>query len=170
MRAFWGARYERPRARPDGAPLDDLPEALASLHAGDPVQRASYAAALGRADEHRSPRRRAASCWPTPLVGLGDGYGAIRYLARQAALALDDGLGGPPRAALAAYDTLAPREKRDQDLAALVRSLDTATAPLGPPPPGMLVTPDHRLDLDHVRPLLGRQAGQRHLDRRMSRT
>ncbi|NOT31788.1 MAG: hypothetical protein HOP15_15185, partial [Planctomycetes bacterium] len=37
MRAWWGEAYERPRSRPDGAPLD-LPEAALSLHAGDAVQ------------------------------------------------------------------------------------------------------------------------------------
>jgi len=42
MREWWGDRYERPRSRPDKAPLD-VPEALASLHAGDAVQRAVYA-------------------------------------------------------------------------------------------------------------------------------
>jgi hypothetical protein len=159
MRDFWGPRYERPRARPDGAPLEGVAEALASLQAGDPVERASYAAALGRADGALPAAARGALL-ANAVVGLGDAYGAIRYLARQAALTLDAGLGGPLQAELVRYDTLAPREKRDQDLAALVRRLDAATAPLGPPPAGMLITPDHRLDMDQVRALLGRQAGR----------
>jgi hypothetical protein len=157
MRDFWGPRYARPRARPDGAPIDELPEALASLHAGDPVQRASYAAALGRADGV-IPRAPRGALLANALVGLGDGYPAIRYLARRSALALDAGLGNPLGGALAAYDTLAPRAKRDEDLAALVRTLGTATAGLGPAPPGMLVTPAHELDMAGVRALLARQA------------
>src|SRR5262249_56812436 len=57
MRAFWGPRHADPRARPDGAPLD-IPEALASLHAGDPLQRAVYVSALARADSAVAPDAR----------------------------------------------------------------------------------------------------------------
>ncbi len=56
MRDFWGARYRRPAARPDGVALE-IPEALASLHAGDPVQRAVYGRA--RASRRRRPGGRA---------------------------------------------------------------------------------------------------------------
>jgi predicted CXXCH cytochrome family protein len=159
MRDLWGPRYDRPRARPDGAPLDDLPEALASFLAGDPVQRASYAAALGRADAALPPGTRAALLAST-LVGLGDSYPAIRALSRTSALALDAGLGGPFGGALAAYDTLAPRQKRDEDFAALVHRLDSAIAPFGPAPPGMLLGPTHQIDRPGVRALLARQAGR----------
>src|SRR5262249_11239724 len=47
MRRLWGERFAEPGRRLDGAPLE-LPDALASLLAGDAAQRAVYAAALGR--------------------------------------------------------------------------------------------------------------------------
>src|SRR6185436_12662271 len=80
MRDFWGDHYEAPQSRPDRAPLD-VPEVLASLHAGDPVARAVAVNAMGRADGAVPPRDRGFLLANT-LVTLGDGYGAVRHLAR----------------------------------------------------------------------------------------
>jgi len=158
MRDFWGARYERPRTRPDGAPLE-LAEALASLHAGDPVQRAVEAVYLGSPDAAGVPAQRGFALVHA-LVAMGDGYPAVRYLARQAALHLDAQLGLGLAGALRAFDTLGPRERRDPELAALFGELRArARGRLEPPPSGMLVSPDWSVDLPAVRELLRRQAG-----------
>ena len=107
MRDFWGARYRRPAARPGGGPLE-APEALASLHAGDPVQRAVYVAALGRPDGG-VPAGARGFALANALVGLGDAYGAVRFLARRSALALDRSLDLGIERDLAAYDVQAGR-------------------------------------------------------------
>jgi predicted CXXCH cytochrome family protein len=156
MRALWGARYEPPRSRPDGVPLGGVPELLASLHAGDPVQRAVAVAALGRAAGTADGARGAMLV--NTLVGLGDPYPAIRYLARQSALALDHTLGLGLGDGLGAYDTLAPLETRGPALEALLKQLEAAaTGRLAPAPPGLLVGDRYQLDRDQLRALLARQ-------------
>jgi hypothetical protein len=156
MRDFWGAGYRRPGARPDGVPAQ-IPEALAALHAGDPLQRAVYAAALGRADGAVPAGARGVALANT-LVGLGDAYGAVRLLARRSALALDRSLGLGLADALAAYDVQAARDVRDPALQALLQQFASAARTRLPPPPdGLFVTHDWRLDLDGIRPLLGLQ-------------
>jgi predicted CXXCH cytochrome family protein len=157
MRDFWGARYERPRSRPDRAPLD-VPEALASLHAGDPVVRAVVVSALGRVDTAVSPRERGFMLANT-LVCLGDGYGAVRHLARLSAIELDRALGTRLAAGLRAFDAQAPLEKRNQaELELLAGMSANAQGKLGPPPQGAFVSDDYQVDLERVRALLGLQA------------
>ena len=156
MRDFWGARYRRPAARPDGVALE-IPEALASLHAGDPVQRAVYMAALGRPDGG-VPAGARGFALANALVGLGDAYGAVRFLARRSALALDRSLNLGIERDLAAYDVQAGRDVRDPALQALLQRFAAAARDRLPPPPGgLLVKPDWQLDLDRIRPLLGSQ-------------
>jgi len=156
MRDFWGAGHRRPGARPDGAPLE-APEALVSLHAGDPLQRAVYVAALGRTGAGAPPVTRGIALAHS-LVGLGDAYGAVRILARRSALALDRSLGLGLDAELAAYDVQAARDVRDPALETLlVHFAAAAGAHLPPPPAGQLVLSDWRLDLARIRPLLGLQ-------------
>jgi hypothetical protein len=93
------------------------------------------------------------------LVGLGDAYGAVRFLARRSALQLDRSLGLGLAGDLAAYDVQADRDVRDPALQALLRRFaDGARDRLPPPPEGAFVTPDYRLELDRIRPLLGLQA------------
>jgi hypothetical protein len=154
MRDLWGARYRRPGGRPDGAPLD-APEALVSLHAGDPVQRAVSVAALGRAGAGARGFALA-----NALVGLGDAYGAVRLLARRSALRLDAALGLGLAGDLTAYDVQAGREVRDPALQALLRRFAAvARERLPPPPAGTFVGRDYLLDLERIRPLLGLQRG-----------
>jgi predicted CXXCH cytochrome family protein len=156
MRDFWGVRYRRPTARPDGAPLD-APEALVSAHAGDALQRAVYVAALGRADSAVPPGARGFAL-ANALVGLGDPYGAVRVLARRSALQLDRALGLGIGDDLAAYEVHADHDARNPALQAVLRRFaDAARERLPPPPPGLYVGPDWRLELGRIRPLLGLQ-------------
>ena len=158
MRDFWGARYRRPSGRPDGAPLD-VPEALVSLHAGDPVQRAVYVTALGRLDDAWPAGARGLAL-ANVLVGLGDAYPAVRFLARRSARALDRSLSLGLDADLAAYDVEADRDVRDPALQALLQRFTAAAGrQLPSPPDGAFVTRDYRLELDRIRPLLGLQRG-----------
>ncbi|HEY7374254.1 MAG TPA: cytochrome c3 family protein, partial [Polyangia bacterium] len=158
MRDLWGAHYRRAGARPDGAPLD-APEALVSLHAGDPVQRAVTVAALGRA-EAGMPAGARGFALANALVGLGDAYGAVRLLARRSALRLDAALGLGLAGDLAAYDVQAGRDVRDPALQALLQRFGAAArARLPPPPAGTFVGRDYQLELDRIRPLLGLQRG-----------
>jgi len=158
MRDFWGARYRRPGARPGGGPLE-APEALTSLHAGDPLQRAVYVAALGRPDGGVPPAARGFALANT-LVGLGDAYGAVRFLARRSALSLDRSLGLGLGDDIAAYDVQAGRAARDPALRALLQRFAAAARARGlpPPPEGAFVTPEFAIDLERLRPLLGLQA------------
>jgi hypothetical protein len=121
------------------------------------VQRAVYFAALG--DGARAvPRVRLAGLLGNALVGLGDGYGSIRLLARASALRLDATLGLGLGERLAAYDVQAPRPERDPALREILRAFETAAPRLGPAPAGMFLHPDYRLDLQAVRGLLALQA------------
>ena len=93
------------------------------------------------------------------LVGLGDAYGAVRFLARRSARALDQSLGLGIGDDLGAYDVQATRAVRDPALQALLhRFAAAAHAHLPPPPEGTFVTPDYHLEIDRIRPLLGLQA------------
>jgi predicted CXXCH cytochrome family protein len=159
MKDFWGPRYERPAARADRAPLD-VPEALASLHAGDPVLRAATVSAIGRADGAVPPRERGFLLANT-LVTLGDGYGAVRHLARLSAIGLDRSLGLRLYPRLQAFDTQAPPEQRDQALTELFLGLQTnARGRLPPPPDATFLSNDYQLDLERIRALLGLQTAQ----------
>jgi predicted CXXCH cytochrome family protein len=156
MRDFWGARFRRPAARPDGVALE-TPEALASLHAGDPVQRAVTMAAIGRPDSG-VPAGARGFALANALVGLGDAYGAVRFLARRSAISLDRSLNLGIERDLAAYDVQAGRDVRDPALQALLQRFAAAARDRLPPPPGgLFVKPDWQLDLERIRPLLGSQ-------------
>ena len=158
MRDFWGARYRRPAARPDGAPLD-APDALISAHGGDPLQRAVYVAALGSPDSAVPPGARGFML-ANALVGLGDAYGAVRVLARRSALDLDRSLGLGLANDLAAFDVHGGRDVRDPALPVLLQRFGAAARERLPPPPdGLFVGRDYRLELERIRPLLGLQRG-----------
>jgi hypothetical protein len=159
MREFWGQRYERPQSRPDHAPLN-IPESLASLHAGDPVQRAVYFFQLGRPDAAVAPGDRG-FVLANAMVGLGDAYGAIRTIARRSALQLDAALHLGLQDRLRAFDVQAAREQRDPELAALLRAFESqAATTLGTPPTGRLLRSGYRLDLPRVRALLELQSSR----------
>jgi hypothetical protein len=157
MRQWWGERYRRPRSRPDGAPLE-LPEAVASLHAGDAVQRAVAAVHLGRAESALDPRGQAVALAHLVVV-LGDGYPSIRTLARRALRDLDRGLGLGLAAELEAFDVFAPDAERHEHVLALLERVRAASPARFPPPDaGMLLSSDFELDLARVRSLLDLQS------------
>jgi hypothetical protein len=157
MRDFWGPKYESPAVRQDGAPLG-LSEALASLHAGDPVQRVVYAWQLGRADAALSMETRTALLGNL-LVGFGDPYGAVRLTARRSALRLDRALNLGLSDVLLSFDVQADPARRGRDLLKILRQFETAAHQRqSTPPADLLVAKDFRLEIGKVRALLGLQA------------
>jgi predicted CXXCH cytochrome family protein len=157
MREFWGPGYERPRSRPEGLSLE-APESLAALHAGDPVQRVVTAFHLGRASASLSVETRA-SLLGNLLVGLGDSYGSMRFTARRAALRLDVVLGLGLEPALSAFDVQGEPRRRNAELEQLLTQFATnARERLDSPPNTLLVGQDYRLQTQHIRSLLNRQA------------
>ena len=95
------------------------------------------------------------------VVTLTDGYGAVRLLARGAALELDRVLGTRLAYELRAYDVQAAREARDEAATKLLTLLETnAKGRLGPPPDSAFVSNEYQLDLERIRSLLGLQSAQ----------
>lgn len=157
MRAWWGERYERPRSRPDGAPLD-VPEALASLHAGDAVQRAVYAWRLGRAETALDKSGQAAAALNL-LITLGDGYPSVRVIARRSLLALDARAGLGLRSSIEAFDPLAAPPERTRAVYELLERAPRVLAPfLTAPQRAMLLDSKGALDLARARVLLELQS------------
>jgi hypothetical protein len=157
MREWWGERYEPPRSRPDGAPLD-VAEAIASLHAGDAVQRAVYARAFGRADSALSPRESAMAVAHL-IVALGDGYPAIRTLARRSLMAVDARAGLGLASEIAALEPLAAPEERTRRVYALLGLFpEAARGHFDAPQVGSMLSRDFELDLVRVRALLELQS------------
>jgi hypothetical protein len=157
MRAWWGERYERPQSRPDRAPLE-LSELVASLHAGDAVQRAVAAVHLGRPESALAPRERAFALAHL-AVALGDGYPSVRTLARRTLRELDRRLDLGLAAELEAFDVFAPEaERRERVLALLDRVRAASRGRLAAPADGTLVSSDFELDLARVRSLLELQS------------
>ena len=157
MRGWWGERYARPSSRPDGAPLD-VPEALASLHAGDAVQRAVYAGWFGRESSAIEPRAQAFALAHL-AIALGDGYASVRTLARRSLRALDERLDLGLAAELAAFDAFAPADERRRAVLALLAEVRAASRTrFAAARPDTLLSSDFELDLPTVRALLDRQS------------
>jgi hypothetical protein len=161
MREWWGERYRRPRSRPDHAPLE-LPEAIASLHAGDAVQRAVAAVHLGRPESALTQSGQAVALAHL-VVALGDGYPSVRTLARRSLRDLDRRLALGLAAELEAFDVFAPdSERRERVLALLGTVRDASRKRFPPPAAGTLLSSDlehdFELDLTRVRALLELQS------------
>ena len=157
MRRWWGERYERPSSRPDHAPLE-LSEAVASLHAGDAVQRAVAAVHLGRPESALEPRDQAFALAHL-VVALGDGYPSVRTLAQRSLRALDQRLGLGLAGEIEAFDVFAPDgERRERVLRLLERVRAASRSRLAPPAEGTLLSSDFELDLPRVRALLDLQS------------
>lgn len=86
-RRIWGDAYREPLARLDGAPLD-LPDSIASMFAGDAVQRVVYAFAAGRSDSPLSAAEKD-TLRIALAISTGDGYPSVRWTARRSLLALE---------------------------------------------------------------------------------
>lgn len=157
MRDAWGEQYRAPKSRPDGAPLE-VPEALASLHAGDAVQRAVYARQLGRPDTAEKPEQRAVA-FAHLAVALADGYPSIRTIARRSLKALDRELGLGMAAELEAFDTFADADSRRESVLKLLEKLERAAAGRFPSPRAdSMLDARFRVELERVTRLLERQS------------
>jgi predicted CXXCH cytochrome family protein len=153
---IFGLEPAPPRTRPDGAPLE-VPELIASLHAGDAVQRAVAARALGGIAEPE----RSAFVFPHLVVALGDGYPSVRRLAWRALRGLELRLELGLAQELERYDPLAPLEIRGVAVRDLLAAAANAMRKRGfsDPPEGVLVGHDQGLDLARVKALLELQSG-----------
>lgn len=148
-KTMWGGKHTAPGQRRDRAPIE-LPDAIASLHAGDAAARAVYAAAIGREQATFAPAA-AVPLRAHLAVAMGDGYPMVRWLAQQSLAALEQrrpvGLG----AMLQGVDHTAKPEARAQGVRALLDFLaEHAPQTLPPPAPGMLLGGDCRLELKAV--------------------
>jgi hypothetical protein len=146
-RRWWGDRYDQPPARADGAPLE-VPDSVAAMLAGDPVQRAVAARLAGRAGTPLTPAQRAFLV-PVLLMAMEDDYPAIRWFARLSLMQLGAELSveAPGTKGLVdaarAFDYIAPRPARDAALGQML-GLWKAVPKTGfaPPPPGAPVGGD----------------------------
>jgi len=156
MSRIWGKAYALPAQRPEGMALD-APDGLVSLLAGDAVQRAVFAAAMGRASGALDPRAKAFLRLGLALT-LGDGYPSIRWTARKSLLVLETerSFGLAPR--LEALDTT-----QSQGREAVTRALVNALASGAPadefaPGPGLLLDTAFAPDWPAIVGLLERQS------------
>jgi hypothetical protein len=145
---WWGAERGRVLgARADGAD-PELVDSVASMLAGDPVQRA-VAARLVEVEEAPLPARQRAFLAPLLLLAMEDAYPAVRRFAAKSLAALSAELaaaGFDPDLAepLARFDFLAPEADRRSLLDELWRRWRAADRDeLPPPPAGALVSPEH---------------------------
>ncbi|GAB4182474.1 MAG: multiheme c-type cytochrome [Wenzhouxiangellaceae bacterium] len=145
--------------RDDQAPRD-LADGAASLYAGDPVQRALAAEAIGHGVESRQLDARH---WiPHLLAAMTDNYPAIRrFASRSLAQANQAQLQDPILSrALQQFDFIADVNQRNQSLALLLeRWQELAPDFPGQPPAELLLTPEY-LPTDQV-DLLQEMASQR---------
>lgn len=133
-------REAREVVRADGASVD-LPDGVARLYAGDPVERSVTAVAIGRAIE-RGQLDQAEFWQPHLIEAMSDNYPAVRRFARRA---LEQTASHVPSSQdtiarfAADFDFIAAPAEREAALADLMTrfaSLERSAAP-----PGMLLTP-----------------------------
>jgi hypothetical protein len=159
MAEWWGPKYRSPGARPDGA-SPDLPDAIASLAAGDPVQRSIFARALGRPDRAGAARDLAFARVHL-IAALADAYPSVRFTAQRSLLALERELPLGMTSDLERF----PRDARQSERTPAVRALFAELARRAPgrcsaPRPDQLLAPDFTPRLDELVPLLRRQAAR----------
>lgn len=134
-------RPARPVRRPDT--LDaDVPDGIARLHAGDPVERAVTAVAIGRAAERGVLEQSA--IWPAHLLrAMEDNFPAVRRFAARSLEQVGRALGGEAFAdARDRYDFVQPANGQEQ---ALARLMDRYRALVdGHPPAESGLGPDWR--------------------------
>jgi predicted CXXCH cytochrome family protein len=157
MRRLWGDRYQAPQRRQDGAPLE-LPDSLASLYAGDAVQRVVFAK---HAAWEAAPIAAADKAFLRVglLATLLDAYPSLRWTAQQGLMALERALPTAAGDELAAWRHDGPTEARQ---AAAHRFLGDFAARgkgiLRPPGPGFFVGSDLRPDVPAIVKLLNLQS------------
>jgi hypothetical protein len=140
---LWGGPGESPPLPEDGRRADGAPwslvDAVASLHAGDPVQRAVAARLAGAAGAVPEDR---AFLVPHLLIALTDEIPGVRRFAYQSLLAI------APQAVAEPYDFLAPARERERQVRRLVAELRAER--LIHAPPGSLADARGSLDLESV--------------------
>jgi len=149
LQRWWGPAYRMPTRRADGAPLE-LPDAIASLHAGDAAARAVYAAAIGR--DTTAPSADATATQRAHLaVAMGDGYPSVRWLAQRSLMQLEQRAPIGLSPLLRAVDSMDGPEARSRAVYATLDALMRfGTQKLQPPVSGALLGADLRLDLRAV--------------------
>lgn len=148
LQDWFGERYAVPAQRASGASAG-VADIVASLHAGDPVQRAVAARLAGREGTPLAARERAFLI-PHLLLAMEDNYPSTRNLARKSLLRLDEALRGEGvetglAQELRHYDfigdALHRRQKLDAALALWARQPKDGLG-LAPPPRGTLLDED----------------------------
>ena len=160
---LFGRPFDAPAERPDRAPLE-LPDGLASLLAGDPLQRVVFAAAAGRLGQGQAgapsavPADRRAFVFAALIVSLGDAYPLVRRFAADALLELERdtplGLAG----LLEGVVELEGEARRDRIKTLLGALAGAAPEHLARPQEGQLLFGDFSLDLPAVVELLDLQS------------
>jgi len=154
MERLWGGGAAPPAFRADGAPVD-APDGLASILAGDAVQRVVYARAAGRRDGPLRPEDKA-ELRMALLATLGDAYPSVRWTARLSLLSLEEELPLGLVPELEAWDHLDP-ERREIFDSLTLRLAAAAPGRLQLPAPGGIVNADFTPDLQAIVDLLRRQ-------------
>ena len=122
--------------RADGLPAE-LPDGIARLYAGDPVERAVTAVAIGRALERGQQSR--ADIWQPHLINaLSDDYPAVRRFAAASLAVIGDELG---QTVSQDYDFIASPEARVAALDELIRRFSRLER-YHPAPADLLLNPD----------------------------
>jgi hypothetical protein len=160
MTRMFGRPYRAPRARPSGAPVTTA-DGPALLLAGDAVERAAAAAAMGRAPEAGAVADRdRAFLFGLLAVALGDGYPSVRRLAARSLAELDAAQPLGLSAVLARRDPMDQEGRQDFALEVLALLAERGPRMLAPPAPGLGLAPDLRLDQPAAGALLELQSSR----------
>jgi hypothetical protein len=156
---LWPDPPRAPAARPDGVSTD-LPDSIASVLAGDAVQRAVFASAMGRTDAPIAARDKA-FLRVHLAVTLGDAYPSVRWLAQRSLEALERELPIGLAPALESFDfSDGAKSRRAVVLELLDLVAARSRASLAPPADGLLLRRDGSPDLPAIVPLIERQLGR----------
>jgi hypothetical protein len=154
---LWGRPVAVPERRLDGAPVD-VPDAVASLHAGDAAMRAVYADAMGRSTG-AIPAGRRGFLRAHLALALGDGYPTVRRTALRSLGALDGEL-PCPGGSLPGLDLDAGPEARRDAVGRALDALEACAGTLAPPAEDQLLDPRGAPRLDAAIALMNLQEGR----------
>jgi hypothetical protein len=146
MTRMFARSYRAPRSRPSGAPVE-LADGPAWILAGDALERAAAAAAMGRAGAAGAlePAERA---FLVGLLGLtlGDGYPAVRRLAARALGELERGVPLGLAELLRKHDPMDLGAREALASAVIQRLAEHGNGLFRVPPGGLGLTADFRID------------------------
>ena len=148
-REWWGEQFAAPAQRFDGAPVD-IVDSIASLHAGDPLQRAIAARMAGRGDASISGAGRAFLV-PHLLLGMTDNYPSTRRLSFHSLRSVAAGLrhDGLPfdTTVLDSFDFIGAAQTRASQVAQVKANWEAMDkSQLPPPPAGALLDSSYQLE------------------------